>query len=218
MAPRNDPQTPVVDIGVIEEDHRRGDRRGIVGDLDPVGVVLVERIGATDPRPLEAELLGEQLRTVVADQRLHRLRETGVIGPRLEWGGQVGEGLDPVDDVGVALPLDDRRVGAICVEHVPARLDPAARSPAHEAIDERLALLDDLGHLVGAEDVVADDVAVTVELVLLGGRQVVVDNAHVVTSHGVVAGVASNDSTAWRLGIDGSAPARVVASAPAELA
>ena len=53
-------------------------------------------------------------------------------------------------------------------------MDPATRPPADQAVDERLAVLDHVGDLVGPEDLAPDDEAVAVEVALFIWREVMV--------------------------------------------
>ncbi len=79
----------------------------------------------------------------------------------------MGEGLDAVDDVGVALPLDHRLTRHVGVEHVAAGVDPAALAVAHEVGDELLARVDHVGDLCRREHTLPHDVAVGVVLLAL---------------------------------------------------
>ena len=80
----------------------------------------MERVQPTERRPLEVELLGEQHGCGVADDVDHRVDEARVERPPFERRREVGERLDAVHDVGVALPLDGGVGLVVTVEHIAA--------------------------------------------------------------------------------------------------
>src|SRR5207237_891447 len=91
----------------------------ILRGLDPVRVVLVEGVAATDTGPLDVELLGEDCDLGETEQVGAGLYERRVIDVPGEDRMEVGERLEALDDVlASGLPLDDDVVGGVRLEDV----------------------------------------------------------------------------------------------------
>jgi hypothetical protein len=127
----------------------------------------VQRVGAAEPGPLEVELLGEQHRVGIADHGPHRVDQARVARPPLELGREVGEGLDAVHHVAVALPLDEHAPEHVGVEHVATGAEAVALAIPHEVGDQLLGGFGHRLHLVGVEHPGAHDIAEAVVPVAL---------------------------------------------------
>ncbi len=133
----------------------------------------MQRVGSAVVGPLQVELLGEEHRGGVVDEGLHRLGEPRVEAPRLQLGAEVGERLDAVEGIGVALPLEHHLVEHGGLERVAAHREPAAALARDEPGHQRLAGLDHGRHLVGPEHALAHDEAVDVPALPLARGELV---------------------------------------------
>ena len=163
VAAGDDMEAPVCERRVVEHQHDRHHTVGVVGGADPVRMVLVHRVHAAVVRTLQVQLLGEEHR-IGAEDVACQVEEARIVGPLVERGTEMGERLDAVDDVAVALPLDHRLTRHVGIEHVAAGVDASALTVAHEVGDELLARVDHLGDLGGGEHALAHDEAVVLVL------------------------------------------------------
>jgi hypothetical protein len=162
---------PFLQRRIVEEQHRGDLVVRLFGVPVPVGVVLVPRVRATDEGSLEVQLLGEEVHFVFAENAHRRLDEPRVVCPLLERLVDVGERLDPVNDVAVALPFDRHARQPVGIERVGTDVIPLALRVAvcDEVVDQRFARGDDRRALFNIEHSLADDVTLANDGLALGG-------------------------------------------------
>ena len=173
---RHDLERAVAAVGVVQEEHRGCDAAGIAGER-PVRQVLVEGVHAAVARSLEVELLGEEHRGISPREVDHRIDEPRVERQHGDRLREVGEGLESVDDIGVAFPLHDDPGEVILLERVAALAAAGAATPGDQPFEEGFALRCDRRHLGVVEESLSDHVPVSLQREELGLVQPVLPHA-----------------------------------------